>query len=71
MAKYYFARQEGKDWARELIDLQRTACQGWLETLKPAKSQPSSFNWLIYLYRIGQIKAVLAWLDACEQEFEW
>jgi hypothetical protein len=71
MAKYYFARQEGKDRASELVDLQRAVCQGWLEKLKPASSEPTSFNWLIYQYRVGQIKAVLAWLDFCQHEYEW
>jgi DNA-binding PadR family transcriptional regulator len=71
IAKYYFSCQEGKEQARELIDLQRAACQGWLEKLEPTNREPTSFNWLIYQYRVGQIKAILAWLDTCQHEFEW
>jgi PadR family transcriptional regulator AphA len=68
MAKYYFARQEGKDQARKLIDLQRAACQGWLEKLSLESDKRSSFDALIYEYRIGQISAVLAWLDTCQKD---
>jgi hypothetical protein len=36
MAKYYFARQEGKEMASKLVDMQRTVCQQWLEKFSPA-----------------------------------
>jgi len=65
MAKYYFARQGGKEQTRLLLDTQRATCRQWLETFKAKKAQSSSFNWQIYQYRAGQIEAMLAWLDAC------
>jgi PadR family transcriptional regulator AphA len=63
MVKYYFARQEGSEQARALVDLQRVICRGWLETMKAEKIDHVSFNWQIQQYRIGQIKAALAWLE--------
>lgn len=65
MAKYYFARQEGKEQLIRLIDVQRIACQQWLENFKVKKAEYSSFKWRIYQYRAGQIKAALEWLDTC------
>jgi DNA-binding PadR family transcriptional regulator len=69
MAKYYFACQEGKEQARELIDLQRVSCQKWLEELNLGNIEQSSFEWFIYQFRIGQIKALLGWLDILNQVF--
>lgn len=63
MAKIYFARQEGHERVNALVDAQRAVCQKWLESLSAEPVDPTSFKWLLRQYRIGQIKADLAWLD--------
>lgn len=68
MAKLYFARREGSRQAQILLDAQRAACQKWLEALNAEPVEPTSFNWLLHKYRIGQIKATLDWLDSELQE---
>jgi PadR family transcriptional regulator AphA len=68
MAKLYFARKEGKAQVKILIDSQRQICQKWLDTLPNKDVKSSSFNGLIYQYRIRQIRATLAWLDTCLEE---
>lgn len=70
LAKLHFARREGPEVAAQLVERQRTTCRNWLETQqKQADSlrdrQP--YQWLVYQFRLGQIKAMLVWLDACEQ----
>jgi DNA-binding PadR family transcriptional regulator len=64
MAKLYFARQEGDEKARALIELQRAICQQWLETIKSEKADRASFSGLLQQYRIGQIEATLNWLGS-------
>lgn len=63
MAKFFFACREGEDQARILVDAQRDACQYWLDSLSAEAVEPSSFQWYLRQYRIGQIKAELDWLD--------
>lgn len=70
LAKLYFAQLEGPEMALRLIEGQRLACQGWLqqqheeaETLR----QVHPYDWLVHQFRIGQIEAMLAWLDTCQE----
>ncbi len=69
LAKIFFARQEGQKQSRILIDAQRAACQKWLESISAEAVEPSSFKWSLRQYRIGQIKADLAWLDEDLRDF--
>ena len=68
MAKYYFACREGQAHTHALINLQRTICQGWLESMKTEKVEPASFHWQVQQYRIGQIEASLTWLEGCLED---
>lgn len=70
MAKLYFARLEGPGVAGRLIERQRLACREWLqqqaeETEALRYSQP--YDWLVHKFRLGQIEAMLTWLDTCEE----
>jgi DNA-binding PadR family transcriptional regulator len=70
LAKLYFARREGPEVARRLVARQRVLCREWLEEQEQqAKglrdSQP--YDWLVHQFRVGQIEAMSAWLDTCEQ----
>lgn len=68
LAKLYFASQDDPATTATLIAAQQAACATWLadlhaqaEALDPA--QP--YEWLVVQFRIGQIDAILAWLDTC------
>lgn len=70
LAKLYFARREGSEVAERLIARQCAACRAWLaeqqrmtETLNPERI----FDMLVHRFRIMQIEAMLAWLEACQQ----
>jgi len=68
LAKLYFARQEDPATATALIAGQQAVCQAWLADLE-AQAAPLSnsrgYDWLVIQFRIGQIGAILAWLDTC------
>ncbi len=70
MAKLYFARQEGVAAALELTERQRQVSARRLATLHQqaaALAAARSYDWLVLHYRIGQLEAVLSWLDRCAE----
>lgn len=68
LAKLYFARHDDPATATALLAAQQAVCQAWLADLD-AQAAPLSgsrdYDWLVIQFRIGQIKAILAWLDTC------
>ena len=71
MAKLHSARQIEPATAAVLIDGQRDICSDWLASLRDeadALSAERRFEWLVYQFRIGQVEAMVNWLDICEQE---
>jgi DNA-binding PadR family transcriptional regulator len=69
LAKLYFAGQDGPAVVARLLTAQRAACQGWLGDLRAqadATRGERDYDWLVLQFRIGQIDAILAWLDTCE-----
>jgi len=69
MAKLYFARRLEPDAAPLLIDRQREVCQTWLAALRANADDLSTerpFEWLVHQFRIGQVEAMVNWLDVCE-----
>jgi PadR family transcriptional regulator, regulatory protein AphA len=68
LAKLYFASQDDPASAAALIVGQQRACNDWLVDLRAqadALSDTSRYDWLVLQFRIGQIEAILAWLDMC------
>ncbi len=67
-AKLYFAKKENKDVVQKLIEVQSMVCQNWVEEfkLKLAESEPLSYGWTMYQYRLGQVQALKHWLDLYE-----
>src|SRR5262245_5183023 len=67
LTKYYFAEREGTKTVVRLLKRQREACQDWL-TAQQAQvdllPDCRSYEWQVCQFRIGQIEAMLAWLDA-------
>lgn len=70
LAKLYFARAENEMFARLLLDRQRNTCRVWLEEQRTEAAglrTDRPYDWLVRQFRIGQIEAMVAWLDTCEQ----
>lgn len=66
-AKLYFAQGENPAAAKQLINAQRQACLAWLakeEELMTAAGL-ATFPYSVHLFRVGQLQAMLDWLDAC------
>ncbi|MCZ7573422.1 MAG: PadR family transcriptional regulator [Ardenticatenaceae bacterium] len=70
LAKLYFARHEGLGVVERLVAAQRAACQSWRaeqQAQAAARRDAHPYDWLVCQFRIGQIEAMLAWLDTCQQ----
>jgi PadR family transcriptional regulator AphA len=68
LAKLYFASQNNPANAATLIATQQLACRDWLVDLRAqadALSDVHDYDWLVVQFRIGQIEAIMAWLDIC------
>jgi DNA-binding PadR family transcriptional regulator len=68
LAKLYFASQDDPASAATLIATQQAACRDWLTDLRAqadALRDTRDYDWLVLQFRIGQIDAILAWLDIC------
>ncbi len=71
LARLYFAYRNGKEYALKLLRQQRLVCLSWkgrLERQFQALEGQGQFARLIYEYRLGQINAMLAWLETCGRE---
>lgn len=69
LTKYYFAERAGPQYRARLFKRQRTACRGWLraqQKLVDAAGPAPGFEHQVHQFRIGQIEAMLTWLDQCE-----
>lgn len=71
LAKLACAASEGSPTIAALITQQRATCDSWLrdlhERIGAAPDQPP-YDRLVLEFRTGQITAILAWLERCEQE---
>lgn len=68
LAKLYFARREGPNSVRRLLNAQRQICQNWLRLQQASDGdQEEPYTWLVRQFRAGQIEAMLDWLNLCEE----
>jgi DNA-binding PadR family transcriptional regulator len=70
LSKLYFAQKTSPEQARSLIDKQIEICQRWRENLERQHKAISKENFLtsqVFLFRIGQIQAMLEWLLDCRE----
>ncbi len=70
LAKLFFADQQGSASVAALITRQRSACQGWIKDIAAelyALDQHRPYDRLVLQFRLGQLQAVLPWLDQCEE----
>ena len=69
LAKLYFASQGDAAIVSALLAGQRAACRAWLDDLHAqaqAIAGKQDYDWLVLQFRIGQLEAILIWLDTCE-----
>lgn len=70
LAKLYFAHLEGRAVTRALLRRQREVCQTWLKQqyrATEALADTQTYEALVREFRAGQIKAMLSWLNLCEE----
>lgn len=70
-AKLFFAQNGSEELRVDLIASQRAACQRWLASHQAQaveEKESHSYAWLVDQYRIGQIQAMLDWLDFCQEK---
>lgn len=71
-AKLYFLQSENSERRTEFIAKQRQVCERWLaEQMANAETNTAGlFVSLVDQFRIGQIKAMLDWLDLCQEKLK-
>jgi len=74
LVKLYFARFEGAERTAQLLAAQRKQCRDWLETeqeiVNTEEANGRRYGRLVHQFRLGQIQAMLDWLDHCEEAIE-
>jgi DNA-binding PadR family transcriptional regulator len=71
MAKLFFALQQGTDPALILIQKQLEICQEWLESLRGEAQKVPQGEFIsvqVFEFRIGQINAMISWLENCRDQ---
>jgi len=70
LVKLYFARAEGAEAAARLLAAQREQCRTWLAKARESAHKEMEtghrYSSLVHQFRQGQVEAMLAWLDTCE-----
>lgn len=65
LSKLYFLIQADHLSAKDLVEAQLEICEGWLQSLQRGHQSLGAgefINAQVYLFRIGQIKAMMDWL---------
>jgi len=71
LSKLYFLIRNNKKGAVDLINKQREICEGWLQNLERQVQSLQKDDFItsqVFYFRIGQIKAMLEWLENCREE---
>ncbi|MFO7942919.1 MAG: PadR family transcriptional regulator [Anaerolineales bacterium] len=72
LSRLLFALEAGETQALTLIQRQFTRCQAWLDNLETQLSEledPDFFSCQIFKFRMGQVQAMLNWLEDCKKGF--
>jgi PadR family transcriptional regulator AphA len=68
LAKFYFARLQGEETARQVLEAQRKTLkkiQSRMEAEDDVLSSSQSYEKQVYQFRMIQIQAFIDWLDSC------
>jgi len=71
LSKLYFLLREEGGGAAELINQQIKICNSWLQNLQRQNQSLEKDNFInsqVFLFRIGQINAMLEWLENCREQ---
>jgi len=71
LSKLYFLHQNNNKGAVDLINKQREICDGWLQNLRRQVQSLEKDDFItsqVFLFRIGQIEAMLEWLEKCRED---
>jgi DNA-binding PadR family transcriptional regulator len=70
LSKLYFAERQGKEVALDLIDSQLSVCRHWIKNLQQELDDSPEKTFIttqVYQFRIGQVDAMLSWLESCRE----
>ncbi len=70
LSKLYFVLRSGRDQAADLISQQINICQNWLRSLESqhqSLGEDEYINSQVFLFRMGQIQAMITWLENCQE----
>ena len=68
LAKFFFARLQGEETARQVLEAQRVTLkkiQSRMEAEDDVLSSSQSYEKQVYQFRMIQIQAFIDWLDSC------
>jgi len=71
LSKLYFVIREDRDQAVRLIFAQIEICRGWLLNLESqyqTLDKGDFINTQVYRFRMGQISAMIKWLEECQED---
>jgi len=66
LSKLFFVLNKNRELAVDLAGKQIEVCQGWLENMERQKENLENDEYInsqVFLFRIGQIKAMIVWLE--------
>ncbi|NTV65356.1 MAG: PadR family transcriptional regulator [Oscillochloris sp.] len=71
--KLYFAQQESREVARQLVASQQAECRSWLQSME-RESLPSDagmgYPEIVQQFRMSQIETIMAWLETCAAQID-
>ena len=73
LARLHFSLQLGEEQPLRLIAAQRDKCQTWIDNLQSQLNAAKESDFITqqaFIFRIGQIQAMQAWLDGCEASLQ-
>ncbi len=71
LLKLYFMQHHSPAEALSLVEQQRHTCQNWLnEAQTETAGDAAQYQWLVQKFRIGQMEAMLNWLDLCRDTLQ-
>lgn len=71
LSKLYFAHRQSRREAVQLIRDQLETCQAWLSSLTDQLASEPDADFIsrqVFAFRIGQVEAMITWLERCQEE---
>lgn len=71
LARLFFAAHESPQITASILSNQRLTCLNWLDNLQQAQAAlqaDQTYERLVFTFRIGQVSAMLQWIEECQRE---